>query len=60
MKLTYAAPMELIAVSHLCRVDRRPDAIDAATSDKKYFETGIDGGTGPTDRELHRRLGGRA
>ena len=24
-----------------------PDAIDAVTSDKKYFEKGIDAGTGP-------------
>ena len=47
MTLTYAAPMELIAGSTYAAWMVAPDAIDAATSDKKYFEKGIDAGTGP-------------
>ena len=47
MTLKYAAPMELIAGSTYAAWMVAPDAIDAATSDKKYFEKGIDAGTGP-------------
>jgi peptide/nickel transport system substrate-binding protein len=39
--------MELIAGSTYAAWMVAPDAIDAATSDKKYFEKGIDAGTGP-------------
>jgi peptide/nickel transport system substrate-binding protein len=47
MDLSYAAPMELIAGSTYAAWMVSPTAIDAASSDKKYFESGKDAGTGP-------------
>jgi peptide/nickel transport system substrate-binding protein len=47
MKLKYAAPMDLIAASLYGAWIVSPKALDAAASDKTYFEKGIDAGTGP-------------
>ena len=47
MKLTYAAPMDLVASSLYGAWIVSPAALDAAAKDDKYFESGVDGGTGP-------------
>jgi peptide/nickel transport system substrate-binding protein len=47
LKLKYAAPMDLVASSLYGAWIVSPKALAAATADAKYFETGIDAGTGP-------------
>lgn len=46
-KLKYAAPMELIASSTYAAWIFSPKAVEAAAQDPKYFEKGIEAGTGP-------------
>ncbi len=45
--LSYAAPMDLIASSLYAAWIVSPKALDAVAADSKYFEQGVDGGTGP-------------
>ncbi|MFF5233365.1 ABC transporter substrate-binding protein [Dactylosporangium sp. NPDC000521] len=45
--LKYAAPMELIASSMYGAWIVSPKALAASANDEKYFEAGIDAGTGP-------------
>lgn len=47
MNLTYSAPMDLIASSTYGAWIVSPAALAALAKDPKYFESGIDGGTGP-------------
>lgn len=47
MKLKYAAPMDLVASSLYGAWIISPKALTAAAADEKYFESGIDAGTGP-------------
>lgn len=47
LKLSYAAPMELIASSMYGAWIVSPKALDAVKADEKYFESGKDAGTGP-------------
>ena len=47
MKLKYAAPMDLVASSLYGAWIVSPKALAAAAADDKYFEQGIDAGTGP-------------
>ena len=47
MKLKYAAPMDLVASSLYGAWIVSPAALDAVAKDDKYFENGLDGGTGP-------------
>jgi peptide/nickel transport system substrate-binding protein len=47
MKLKYAAPMDLVASSLYGAWIVSPKALAAAAADDKYFEKGIDAGTGP-------------
>jgi len=55
IKLTYAAPMELIAGSMYAAWIMSPKAIEAAANDPEYFEQGpgIDAGTGPYKLESY-------
>jgi peptide/nickel transport system substrate-binding protein len=46
-RLKYAAPMELIASSMYGAWIVSPKALSAAAADDKYFESGIDAGSGP-------------
>ncbi len=52
-KLKYAAPMELIAGSTYAAWIFSPKAIDAAAKDDKYFEQGLEAGTGPYKLESY-------
>lgn len=52
-KLKYAAPMELIASSTSAAWIYSPKAVDAATQDPKYFEKGVEAGTGPYKLESY-------
>ncbi len=45
--LSYAAPLDLIASSLYGAWIVSPKALDAAAADPKYFEKGVDAGTGP-------------
>jgi peptide/nickel transport system substrate-binding protein len=45
--LTYAAPLDLIASSTYGAWIVSPKALDAVAKDSKYFESGVDGGSGP-------------
>ncbi len=47
IKLTYAAPLDLIASSLYGAWIVSPKALDAAAADENYFETGVAAGTGP-------------
>lgn len=47
MKLKYAAPMDLVASSLYGAWIVSPKALTAAAADEKYFESGLDAGTGP-------------
>lgn len=47
MNLSYSAPMDLIASSTYGAWIISPKALAAAAKDPKYYESGIDGGTGP-------------
>lgn len=47
MKLKYAAPMDLVAASLYGAWIVSPKALAAVAADEKYFEKGIDAGTGP-------------
>ena len=47
MKLTYAAPMDLVASSLYGAWIVSPKALAAVAADETYFESGVDGGTGP-------------
>lgn len=47
MNLSYSAPMDLIASSTYGAWIVSPKALAAVAKDPKYFESGIDGGTGP-------------
>ncbi len=47
MDLSYAAPMELIAGSTYGAWMVSPTAIDGVSKNAKYFDKGIDAGTGP-------------
>ncbi len=47
MKLKFAAPMDLVASSLYGAWIVSPKALAAAATDDKYFEQGIDAGTGP-------------
>jgi peptide/nickel transport system substrate-binding protein len=47
MTLGYAAPMELVASSMYGAWIVSPKALAAAKADEKYFESGVDAGTGP-------------
>ena len=47
MDLSYAAPMELIVGSTYGAWMVSPTAIDGVTKNSKYFDKGIDAGTGP-------------
>ncbi len=46
-ELSYAAPVDLIVSSTYGAWIVAPSALDAAAKDEKYFESGIDAGTGP-------------
>ncbi len=46
MELSYAAPVDLIVSSTYGAWIVAPSALDAAAEDEKYFESGIDAGTG--------------
>ncbi len=46
-KLKYAAPLDLIASSLYGAWIISPKALDAVEADEKYFEKGVDAGTGP-------------
>ncbi len=45
--LSYAAPLDLIASSLYGAWIVSPKALDAVTADPKYYDSGMDGGTGP-------------
>jgi len=47
LTLSYAAPVDLIASSLYGAWIVSPKALDAVAADDKYFEKGVDGGTGP-------------
>ena len=47
MKLAYAAPMDLVASSTYGAWIVAPSALKASAKDEKYFQDGIDAGTGP-------------
>ncbi len=47
MKLTYAAPVDLIVSSTYGAWIVAPSALEAAARDEKYFESGVEAGTGP-------------
>jgi len=47
MTLGYAAPMDLVASSLYGAWIVSPAALEAVAADEAYFETGVDGGTGP-------------
>ena len=47
MKLKYSAPMDLVAASTYGAWIVAPKALAASASDQKYFEKGIEAGTGP-------------
>ncbi len=47
MELAYAAPVDLIVSSTYGAWIVAPSALDAAAEDEKYFESGVDAGTGP-------------
>lgn len=47
MTLGYAAPMDLVASSLYGAWIVSPKALDAVAADENYFETGVDGGSGP-------------
>ena len=47
MTLNYAAPMDLVASSLYGAWIVSPAALDAAADDAGYWESGVDGGTGP-------------
>ena len=47
MNLKYAAPMDLVASSTYGAWIVAPSALKASVKDEKYFEKGIDAGTGP-------------
>ncbi len=47
MKLSYAAPMDLVAASTYGAWIVSPKALKASADDESYFEEGIDAGTGP-------------
>ncbi|WP_345763473.1 ABC transporter substrate-binding protein [Diaminobutyricibacter sp. McL0608] len=47
MKLKYSAPMDLVAASTYGAWIVAPKALAASASDPKYFEKGIEAGTGP-------------
>lgn len=47
MKLKYAAPMDIIAASTYGAWIVSPKALTASSKDAKYFESGIDAGSGP-------------
>ena len=47
MKLSYAAPMDLVASSLYGAWIVSPKALAAVAADETYFEAGIDAGTGP-------------
>jgi peptide/nickel transport system substrate-binding protein len=51
--LTYAAPLDLIAASLYGAWIISPKALDAAAADDKYFETGLEAGTGPYKLESY-------
>ncbi len=51
MKLKYAAPMDLVASSLYGAWIVSPKALAASAADDKYFEKGIDAGTGPYTME---------
>lgn len=52
-KLKYAAPMELIASSTYAAWIFSPKAVEAAAQDQKYFEKGVEAGTGPYKLESY-------
>jgi peptide/nickel transport system substrate-binding protein len=52
-KLKYAAPMELIAGSTYAAWIFSPKAVEAAAKDDKYFEKGVEAGTGPYKLESY-------
>ncbi len=47
MNLKYAAPMDLVASSLYGAWIVSPAALDAAAADETYFQSGVDGGSGP-------------
>ena len=47
MKLSYPAPMDLVAASTYGAWIVSPKALKASAGDEKYFEKGIDAGSGP-------------
>ena len=47
LKLTYAAPIDLVASSLYGAWIVSPKALAAAAADEAYFESGVDAGTGP-------------
>ena len=47
LTLTYAAPVDLIASSLYAAWIVSPKALDGVAADKKYYDSGVDGGTGP-------------
>ncbi|MEJ1088482.1 ABC transporter substrate-binding protein [Microbacterium sp. Mu-80] len=47
MHLKYSAPMDLVAASTYGAWIVSPKALEAAAQDEKYFEAGVDAGTGP-------------
>ena len=47
MKLAYAAPVDLIVSSTYGAWIVAPSALEAAAKDEKYFESGVEAGTGP-------------
>ena len=53
MTLKYAAPMDLVASSLYGAWIVSPKALAAAEADENYFETGVDGGTGPYSIESY-------
>jgi peptide/nickel transport system substrate-binding protein len=52
-RLKYAAPMELIAGSTYGAWIYSPKAVEAANQDPKYFEKGLEAGTGPYKMESY-------
>ncbi len=53
LKLTYAAPMDLVASSLYGAWIVSPKALTAAAADEAYFEQGIEAGTGPYTLESY-------
>lgn len=47
MHLKYSAPMDLVAASTYGAWIVSPKALEASAADDKYFEAGVDAGTGP-------------